>query len=130
MKSLFFIIAVLLVVPGICLAAGYRETGKAGSYSIQVTFDKERPVLGPNRVEVTVTDAASQPVPGAQMKIDYFMPSLPGRPPMMSYSTAAKPVDGTYEATVDLTMKGLWKMIVSITAARQTEKAAFAFEVK
>ena len=49
---------------------------------------------------------------------------------MMAYSTQALPVDDGYEATIDLTMKGLWKMVVSFTAAQRTEKAVFTFEVR
>jgi hypothetical protein len=122
--------AVLLIIPGICVAAGYVETAKTGGYSVRATFDKSRPVPGPNRVEIAVTDTALHPVREAQVRIDYSMPSLPGKPPMMAYSTAAKPIDGRYEATIDLTMKGLWKMEVSITAAQRTEKAVFSFEVR
>ena len=130
MRSLFFMTAVLLIIPGICVAAGYVETAKTGGYSVRATFDKSRPVPGPNRVEIAVTDTASHPVREAQVRIDYSMPSLPGKPPMMAYSTAAKPIDGRYEATIDLTMKGLWKMEVSITTAQRTEKAVFSFEVR
>jgi nitrogen fixation protein FixH len=121
---------ILLLTPGICLSAGYGETGKAGDYSIVVTWDKSRPALGPNRVEIAVTDAASQPVTGAEVKIDYLMPSLPGKPAMMGYSTTATPVDGRYEATINLTMKGLWRMVVSVTAGQHAEKATSTFEVK
>lgn len=130
MKSLCFFVTVLLVASGISLAAGYVQTGKAGDYSVRVTFDKSRPVLGPNRLEIRLTDSAGRPVAGAQVKVDYLMPSLPGRPPMMEYSTTAKPVGTEYEATMDLTMKGLWKMVFSITAGQQTEKETFDFEVK
>ncbi len=131
MKSLIIVVAVLLLVTGIYKGAGYGETGKAGGYSIVVTWDKSRPALGPNRVEVVVTDAASQPVSGAQVKIDYLMPSLPGRPPMMEYSTQATPVEGgKYEATLDLTMKGLWEMVVTVTTAKETQKATSTFEVR
>lgn len=130
MKSLFLIVAVLLIVPAMCLAAGYTKTEKAGGYSVQVLFDRDRPVLGQNRVEIAIIDKSLRPVTGARMKIDYLMPSLPGKPPMMAYSMTARPVDGRYEATLDLSMKGLWQMVVSVTEGQRTEKATFNFEVR
>ncbi len=130
MRSLFLVVAILLIVPGVCLAARYTETAKAGDYSVRVTFDKDRPVFGRNRVEIVVTDKSSEAVAGAQVKVDYLMPSLPGRSPMMAYSTTAKPVAGGYEATLSLGMKGLWNVVVSITAKQKTEKAVLTFEVR
>ena len=93
MKSLCLIVVILLLAPAICIGVG-GEAGKTGNYSVAVTWDKTRPALGPNRLELAVTDAASQPVPGAKVEIHYFMPSLPGKPPMMEYSTPARPIGG------------------------------------
>lgn len=120
MKLPFFIVAVLLIAAGSAMAA----------YSIQVTWDNTKPALGANRLQIVVTDEASRPVAGAEVKIVYLMPSLPGRPPMMEYSTTASPVDSRYEATINLTMKGVWQMVVSVTAGQHAEKATSTFEVR
>ncbi len=66
MKLPFFIVAVLLIVPLPGSRPGY---GKGRDYSVQVTWDKTRPALGPNRLQIVVTDEASRPVAGAEVKI-------------------------------------------------------------
>ncbi len=130
MKRLAFATALLLVAPALCFGAGIGETVKAGNYSVRATFEKACPVLGFNRVEIAVADAALQPVKGARVKIDYSMPSLPGKPPMMAHSAQALPAGNGYEATIDLTMKGTWKMEVAIAGAQGTEKTVFNIEVR
>jgi hypothetical protein len=130
MKWAVQIIAIFLVTAGLCWAGGYEATGKAGPYTVSATFDRPRPVEGTNRVEIAVTDGASRRVPDARVDIEYFMPSLPGKSPMMDYHTPAKPSGHGYGAILNLTMKGLWKVTVSIVGSGSTEKMTFAFELK
>ncbi len=75
-------------------------------------------------------DSASRKVSDARVDIEYFMPSLPGKPPMMDYHTSAKPSGDGYGATLNLTMKGQWKATVSIARPNGTEKMTFDFVVK
>jgi hypothetical protein len=130
MRNALFATMVFLMVVGPSWAKDYVVTGKAGGYTVKAIFDKTRPVLGANRLEIAVTDAASRPMTDAQVDIDYFMPSLPGRPPMMDYNITAKPLGDRYEATLKLTMKGEWKVAVSVTRSNKTEKMTFGFDVR
>ena len=121
MKALFFIFAILFVMSEGHAANDAMMIQKTGEYSIRMTFDKGRPVEGTNRVKIMIRDSASRPVTEAQVKIDYYMPSLPGRPPMMSYSTAATRAGNGYEAAMNFTMKGEWKVAISVAAADRIE---------
>lgn len=110
-------------------AWSYVIDRNVNSYSVHVRIGEGPPVLGQNVITLTITDASSRPVSDAAVAIRYFMPSLPGRPPMMEYTTTAKREDGAYRAELDLRMKGEW--VVALTIARQgeTETVKFGFHV-
>ena len=133
MRQLALIIAILVFSAGLCWAGGFEAAGKMDGNTVKVRFDKSHPVLGVNRVEITIADQQSRPVRNVQVNVEYLMPSLPGKPPMMDYLAAAKLVKDKYVATLTLPMKGEWKMILSMVTmaeTKQTEAVTFAFEVK
>ena len=75
-------------------------------------------------------DAAMKPVTDATVVVKYLMPSLPGRPPMMEYSTTATPAGKKYNAIVDLSMAGEWTFVIDITRAGKSEAMKFSFFVR
>lgn len=119
----------LFLAAGLCRADDH-EGGTKESYKVTLTFDGGRPVFGKNHVKITVADASSAPVTGAAVKVSYFMPSLRGRPPMMGRSATARPSGDGYEATLDFSMKGEWRVIVSVATLANTEEVAFAYIVE
>jgi hypothetical protein len=122
--------AFLLLAADLSQAENHGLKGEEESYVVVLAFDQGRPVIGTNRVRITVTDSSSQPVTGVRVKVDYFMPSLKGKPPMMGRSAKARASGGAYEATLKLAMKGEWRMIVSVAGPERTEEKAFAFEIE
>ena len=88
------------------------------------------PAEGTNKLQIGVTDSASRPVKDAKVDIEYFMPSLPGKPPMMDYHAPAKPSGEGYLTTLNLTMKGQWKATISVARPEGTERMTFDFVVK
>jgi hypothetical protein len=130
MKTAIQTIVLFLVAAGLAFAGGYEAAGKAGPYNVVATFDQAKPVEGKNKLRIAVTDSASQPVKDAKVDIEYLMPSLPGKPPMMDYHTVSEPSGDGYGATLNLTMKGQWKAFISVTRRNSTEKMAFDFVVK
>lgn len=130
LSALMFFFALFVAAGAICSAQGYQLSGKAGEYKVAITFTQTRPVEGENPVEIVVTDKASRSIRGAQVKVDYFMPSFPGKPPMMTYATTAKPVGDGYEAILNLSMRGEWKVTVTIVNGKQKKKVTIPLEVK
>ncbi len=135
MRHLVAIVAmVLFFSAGSPWAGAFEAAGKADGNTVRVTFDKSQPSLGVNQVEIAITDQQSRPISNVQVNVEYFMPSLPGKPPMMDYLATAKPVGkNKYVAILNLDMKGEWRMVVSmvtVAEAKQTEAVTFAFEVK
>jgi hypothetical protein len=130
MKQFVFFIAVLMLTGGLCRAEGFEITGKTESYTAKVVFLDGQPVNGANRVRIDILDARSRPVKDARVEIEYLMPSLQGKPPMMDYRATANKVGTAYGATLKLDMTGEWKVLLSITRAGRTEKATLGFVLK
>lgn len=129
MKRLLTLIAIVMLTAGICRAEGFEITGKTETYTAKVTFLEGQPVKGSNRVRIDIIDASSRYVKDARVEIEYFMPSLPGKSAMMDYRTKTKRVGAWYEATLKLDMTGEWKMTLSVTRTKRTEKATIGFLV-
>jgi len=130
MKLLVLFFVSFVALTAICSAEGYRLSGKAGDYSVAMTFGQARPVEGENRIEIAIKNKAARPVTDAHVKVEYLMPSLPGRAPMMDYATTAKPLGTVYEATLNLNMKGEWKAVVTVERGKQKKTVSLPFEVK
>ena len=111
-------------------AGGFELKGKAGEYNIEVRMERNPPAKGHNGIEVVVTDGASRPVTDAEVEIEYLMPSLRGRPPMMDYSVKAKPAGNKYHADLNLSMAGEWRVLVKIARAGKGETLGFTFVVE
>jgi hypothetical protein len=129
-KTLLVFVLIGLLSSSFILAAQYEVKGKAGEYNVQVVLDKSPPARGRNNLEITVTDAASKPVTDAQVHVEYLMPSLPGRTPMMEYSTTGKPSGHNYLAQMDLSMAGKWTVVVKVTHGKETGAMEFTFVVE
>jgi hypothetical protein len=130
MRSFILVMLMFTLVATFVNAKGYEVRGKAGSYTMDVEFDKNPPAKGDNRIEIDVADAALNPVKGATVVVNYLMPSLPGRPPMMEYKTVAESKDKKYNAIVDLSMAGEWVFVVNIARDGKTEAMKFTLVVR
>ena len=129
MKLLLTFITIVMLTAGTCRAERFEIIGKTETYTARVTFLEGQPVKGSNRVRIDIIDASSRYVKDARVEIEYFMPSLPGKAPMMDYRTTAKRVGASYEAALKLDMTGEWKMVLSVTRTKRTEKATVGFVV-
>ena len=130
MRRFTLAVLIFMLMATFVNAKGYEAKGKAGSYTIDVEFDKNPPAKGENRIGIGIADAALKPVKGAMVTVNYLMPSLPGRPPMMEYKTTAAPEGKKYKAIVDLTMAGEWTFVINIARDGKTEAMRFTLVVR
>jgi nitrogen fixation protein FixH len=130
MKQFFCLTAALLLGAGVCLASGFEATEKTAHYTVKVVFPDGQPVQGADRVRISVVDASSRPVRDAQVEIEYFMPSLHGKPRTMDYHASAHKVGEAYEALLKPGTPGAWKMALSIKRANRAEKTTVPFLIK
>lgn len=131
MKRMLLVFMLLVLTPSImALASDYARKGKAGDYGVEVRIDKNTPGGGNENMSIYITDRTQRPVTDALVKVNYLMPSLPGRPPMMDYNTEATLNGNHYLAKLNLSMAGEWIIIVGVTRAGKTETVRFSFVLK
>ena len=131
MKRTLLLFILLVVMPSFLVLAGaYEIKGKTGNYIVKVGIDKNPPERGNNNMTIYITDSAQRPVTDAHVKVNYLMPSLPGRPPMMDYNTEATLSGNHYLAKMNLSMAGEWTIILGVSRAGKTETMKFSFFVK
>ncbi|MBI4844553.1 MAG: FixH family protein [Nitrospirae bacterium] len=120
----------IFLFAGLGYAKEYVVSKRAGDYEVEVTIDKNPPVVGKNNVEIEIKDANGKYVTDAKVVVEYLMPAMPGMP-AMDYKTDAK-LEGKYEykATMDLSMSGSWSVTVKITRGEKTSKAKFSIDAQ
>jgi hypothetical protein len=69
MRSFTLVMLMFTLVATFVNAKGYEVRGKAGSYTMDVEFDKNPPEKGDKRIEIDVADAALNPVKGATVVV-------------------------------------------------------------
>jgi len=130
MKRGFWLIVLLAVlVAGTAFAKEYTVQKKAGDYSVDIRMDKDPPVVGTNRVEITVTDKDGKAVTDAKVLVTASMPAMPGMP-AMSNKGEAKAEGGKYKGKIELSMGGSWNMSVQITHGGKTTTAKFTVDAR
>ena len=124
MKKLIVIAMVVLVVAGVAFAKDFEVKKKAGDFNVEVTIDKNPPVVGDNNISVKIKDAADKYVTDAKVKVDYSMPAMPGMS-AMNYKTEAALKGEEYKAVMNLPMSGAWNIAVKITKGGKTSSVKF-----
>jgi nitrogen fixation protein FixH len=130
MKKLILFLVLFIAATTVCSVEAFQLSGQTGGYKVVMNFTEPHAIKGNNTVEIVVTDAKSLPVKGAKVTVEYFMPSLPRKKPMMDYVTATEPDGGIYRTTLDLNMKGEWKATVTIEKGKEKRTVTIPFEVK
>ena len=94
-----------------------------------MNIDRNPPIVDKNRLTLEIRDNSGNEVADAKVLVNYYMPPMPGMPPM-NYKTYAKPSGNSYVVTMDLIMSGPWNIIVKITKGGKTDTARFAIDVR
>ena len=129
MKRLAIVSLSILMIAGLAYAKGLELNKKAGEYNVQMTMDKNPPIVGDNHMEIAVKDGGGKAVTDAKVLVNYSMPAMPGMPPM-NYKTDASLQADKYKAKLNLSMSGSWNIEVKITRAGKTETAKFNIDAK
>ena len=128
LKVAVLIGVMFLVTVGMVYAAN-TITKKAGEYTVDVTTDKNPPVMGKNNVDVAVKDKAGKAVIDAKVVVEYTMPAMPGMP-AMNYKSTADLKGDRYKAVIEPSMAGPWNVAVKITRSGKTDTAKLTLDVK
>ena len=100
-----------------------QETATAGDLRIGVAVEPDPPRAGDNRVRLTITDAAGQPVEGARIAFEYDMAAMGNMPEMKGGGDVESLSGGRYEVSYNLSMNGDWSLRVGVDAAGHGHQA-------
>ncbi len=128
MKRISVTLLVLFLTFGLAYAKDYMVMKKAGNYTVDVKMDKNPPVTGQNKMELSIKDASGSDVTDAIVAVEYSMPAMPGMP-AMNYKTKAELNGSRYTATIDFSMSGAWTVNVKITHAGKTQSVKLNVDV-
>lgn len=76
-----------------------------------------------------IRDGCGSLVRGARVDVNYFMPPMPGMPPM-NYTIPARQENDLYSATMDLIMSGPWNIIITVRKKANLNRIVFPIDVR
>jgi hypothetical protein len=128
MKRFATALIILLLAAGLVYAKDYTVMKKAGSYTVEVKLDKNPPITGPNKMEISIKDDKGVNVTDAMVVVEYVMPAMPGMP-AMNYKAKAELNGSRYLANVNFSMSGAWAVNIKITRAGETQAVKLNVDV-
>ena len=120
MKRFATALIMLLLAVGLVYAKDYIVVKKAGNYTVGVKLDKNPPITGPNKMEISIKDDKGGNVTDATVVVEYVMPAMPGMP-AMNYKAKTELSGSRYLANVNFSMTGAWAVNIKITRAGKTQ---------
>ena len=103
--------------PARTMAAG--TPGSRERLDIAFRSDPDPPKSGGNQFEVSVRDAAGEPIPDGEVTVVFFMAAMPtmNMPAMKTEAALAHVEKGVYRGTGEVMMAGRWNVSVLVTRA-------------
>jgi hypothetical protein len=120
MKRFATALIIVLLAAGFVYAKDYTVMKKAGGYTVEVKLDKNPPITGPNKMEISIKDDKGGNVTDATVVVEYVMPAMPGMP-AMNYKAKTELSGSRYLANVNFSMSGAWAVNIKITRAGKTQ---------
>lgn len=125
---LFAAFLIFFLVPAV-QARNFVVKRTVKGFKMKVTLSQNPPILGDNDIKIEIKDPAGGHVTDAIAVVNYFMPPMPGMPPM-NYKVRATPDKTEYTATMDLIMEGPWNITVMAKAAGKRLKMTVLIDVR
>ena len=89
----------------------YTIRRKIDGYTVDISINRNPPIIGKNDIRIEIKDPFGKDVINPPVTVNYFMPPMPGMPPM-NYTVQASPGSSGYKATMDFIMTGPWNIVV------------------
>lgn len=119
----------LLLLTEISYARDYRARENTPNYIVEMSIDRNPLIVAKNKLSLEIKDNGGRSVTDAAVLVNYYMPPMPGMPPM-NYTNSAQLSGNKYVITMDLIMAGPWNIVVKITKLGKTDTARFAIDVR
>ena len=102
---------------------------KVDTFTVDLAINRNPPVTGRNDILIEIRDSLGQYVTNAPVSVNYYMPPMPGMPPM-NYTVSASPCGKGYKATMELIMTGPWNIIVKTAVAGKQLRITTPIDVR
>jgi hypothetical protein len=125
------LLVILLIFVGMSIAHGrdYAVRRKIDGYSVDVSINRNPPILGKNDLRIEIKDPLGKHVLNMPVTVNYYMPPMPGMPPM-NYTVKAPPGGSGYGATMDLIMTGPWNIVIKVHTAGKPLRMTIPIDVR
>ena len=127
--SLTLALLILVTDGATCEAGDYRVRKGDQGLTFDIAINRNPPVLGDNEIRIEIKDPQGNPVLGAEVLVNYYMPPMPRMPPM-NYTVPAPLKDGAYRAVMNLIMAGPWNIIIRAKSEEKRIRVAFPIDVR
>jgi len=128
-KLIFSVLIILAFVSTDGWARDYRVRKQESGFVVDVSINKNPPVLGDNEIVIIIKDSSGKSLEGAKVLVNYYMPPMPGMPPM-NYNVFAAPDGKQYRATMDLIMTGPWNIVIKVKNGEKIWRISFPIDVR
>ncbi len=124
MRWLSLLLAVLLAG---CSAPGGSAEVRGQGWTATLEWSPQRPkALQPARLVLRIRDLSGRPLPVEALEVRADMPEMSHDPDRLQFQRTA---EGTYEATHNFSMDGLWRVQVTGTVPGGRLEASFELTV-
>ncbi|OHE58446.1 MAG: hypothetical protein A2Z47_15745 [Thermodesulfovibrio sp. RBG_19FT_COMBO_42_12] len=128
MRGLIIVVAILLVA-GPAHPREYKARKRVGNYVLEMKINRNPPIVDRNILTLEIKDSNNKNITDAKVLVNYYMPPMPGMPPM-NYKTLAKLSGQKYEVIMDLIMSGPWNIVIKIMLPKEAFSVRFTIDVR
>lgn len=131
--------AALAAAVGLVLAAGACGVGRpdgepllataAGELAWELWLDPDPPRQEGNTLWIGVTDAAGEPVEGADVGLEYLMPAMGAMAEMRGKGEITEEGEGFYRIGLDFPMRGSWGLTLRVASDGARASADYSLTV-
>jgi hypothetical protein len=117
------------MVAAVAWGGDYKIRRALEGHTIDVTLKRNPPIMGKNDIRIEIKDTGGQFVINNLVTVNYYMPPMPGMPPM-NYTLKAVSNGAGYMATMDFIMTGPWNIVVKTTVAGKQLRLTVPIDVR
>lgn len=128
-RKCFLTVLIVLLTVTVAYSRDYMVRKKTANFTVEMKIDRNPPVVDKNKVTIEIRDNGGKTLTDAKVIVNYYMPPMPGMPPM-NYNTPAQLRGSEYTATMDLIMAGPWNIVVKVSRGGKTSNIAFSIDVR
>lgn len=127
--GLVFLLFTMAITATVSLARDFTARKKIDGYTVEMAINRNPPIVAKNDLRVEIKDPLGKPVRDLKVMVNYYMPPMPGMPPM-NYTVPASPKSDGYVVIIDLIMAGPWNIVVKTNVGDKRLSATFPIDVR